>query len=937
MCDVVTARRMVMSENSEARPAFPASVDRFCITDVGSTTTKATLFVKEDAGWTFVRKEAPTTVEKPDEDVTIGVLNAIRGLEGDTGRKLIENDAPAVPFLCTSSAGGGLAMVVAGLVRHLTAESADRAALGAGAIVLDVMAMNDGRTPYRKIEDLKRHRPDMVLLAGGFDGDNISGPVYLAELIVESGLRPKLDPEAELDIVYAGNVNAREYAGKVFGSAYQFHPVPNIRPAGNRENPEPARKQIHELFMNHVMSQAPGYQKIKPWVASPIRPTPAAVANLLELVSRHTGQSIMVIDAGGATTDVFSAVGGKVFRTVSANLGLSYSIRNVAEVGGVGAIGDFAGVGLDRTEIWNRIGNKQLNPTEVPGNPDDMRIEWAAATVAIREAVRNHLEVMRAEEEGPPDPRPEVDALIRGPRRPWEKDLVPGGLLQLSLRDYDLVIGSGGILSHSPRSAAVMMLVDALQPEGVVEMAVDSAFIFPHLGVLAEVDEELARELFFTLGLVYLGTLYAPSGTGHETRPVTVRGETEAGQPIDIQVLPGEVRAIPLGRDRTLSVAVAGKDPVPLKGGACGLVVDNRPRPVSSGAHDLLPQEYPLPVQDIRVRGEARISRGAIRMRRELAIPGEVFVKVGETVRTDTLVARSSRQFLRPFFIDVAGPLGIPPEDTEKYLVKTVGERIDYGDVIARRPKKLVSFDVVRSNVRAVIERILPNGAVVARELPEMAREYVTVKAAQEIDKPGWQVRRFLRVEKGQEVERGQWLAAELSPHGIKYSASPVRGRVNRIDYGYGLVVVEPLLEELDVLAWLPGRVESLTPRGCEIAGEGTGITGVWGFGGEVSGPLVLGDGGRGDIVVRDFTDASSLTDLEGKGVAGLITGGLNLEDMIGAEPGFTVVMTDAYGLREMSREIHGVLETHQGRLALLDGTTQLRVGVKRPILILPA
>jgi uncharacterized protein (TIGR01319 family) len=928
-----------MTGRAQEPPGLSDTTDRFLITDVGSTTTKAILFAKEGDKWTFQRRESPTTVEKPHENVAIGVLKAIHALEKATGETLAVDGVPAVPFLCTSSAGGGLAMVVTGLVRHLTAESADRAALGAGAIVLDVIAMNDGRTPYRKIEDLRRHRPDMVLLAGGFDEDNISGPVYLAELIVESGLHPKLNPEAKLDIVYAGNVNAKNYTERVFGEDYEFHPVPNIRPAGDRENPDPARREIHRLFMNHVMSQAPGYERLKPWVASPIRPTPAALANLLALVSREMKKSVMVIDMGGATTDVFTAVDGKVLRTVSANLGMSYSIRNVAEVGGIGTIRDLAEESMDETDIWNRIGNKQLHPTALPASPEAMRLEWAVATTAIREAVANHLEVMKSGEEDSPGPRVDLDILIRGPRRQWEKELEPEGRLGLRLEEYDLLIGSGGILSHSPREAAAMMLVDALQPVGVVDLAVDSAFMFPHLGVLAEVNQRLARELFFSLGLVSLGTLYAPAGHEEKPAPLSLVGKTSSGRTVEETVGPGEIRAIPLGRDESFTItcgAGAETQEFAVRGGVCGMVVDNRPRPIRTGGHGLLRGGYTPPVRGITEEPEERVRRGQITMTRELAIPGDVFVTAGQRLETDTLVARSSRQFLRPFFIEVAGALGIPPEDTPRYLTKQVGDKIGIGDIIAKKSHRLFSLGVVRSNVKATIERILPNGTVVARELPEVAREYVTVKVGRDIGKPGWQVKPFLRVTQGQAVERGQWLAAEVTPHGIRYSPSPVRGRVNRIDHGLGFVVIEPLLEELEVRAWLPGEVEKTTEKGCVVRAEGTVIRGIWGMGGESGGPLTLGEPSSGAVVVRHSTDAHALAELEARGVAGLITGGLNLEDMIGAEPGFTIVMTDGFGEAEISEEVHRLMESREGGLVLVDGTTQMRVGVKRPMIVLP-
>ena len=70
-------------------------------------------------------------------------------------------------YISTSSAGGGLQMMVTGVVQNMTGESAQRAALGAGAIVIDVLASNDGRLPHEKIERIRTMRPDMILMSGG--------------------------------------------------------------------------------------------------------------------------------------------------------------------------------------------------------------------------------------------------------------------------------------------------------------------------------------------------------------------------------------------------------------------------------------------------------------------------------------------------------------------------------------------------------------------------------------------------------------------------------------------------------------------------------------------------------------------------------------------------------------------------------------------------
>ncbi|MDD3051655.1 MAG: glutamate mutase L, partial [Candidatus Cloacimonetes bacterium] len=160
---------------------------RIIATDCGSTTTKAILIEYVDGEYRqTVRGESPTTVEAPLNDVTRGVINAVEELQelaqlkyNDPEFKLVENGKLIIPrqgnngadaYVSTSSAGGGLQMMVTGVVAKMTGESAERAALGAGAIVMDLIASNDQRANYEKIERIRLLRPDMILMAGGVDG-----------------------------------------------------------------------------------------------------------------------------------------------------------------------------------------------------------------------------------------------------------------------------------------------------------------------------------------------------------------------------------------------------------------------------------------------------------------------------------------------------------------------------------------------------------------------------------------------------------------------------------------------------------------------------------------------------------------------------------------------------------------------------------------------
>ena len=266
-------------------------------TDCGSTTTKAILIENTGGKYRLThRGEAPTTVEAPFEDVTKGVLNAVLEIEELSGRRLIRKDNVITPqnnnegvdiYVSTSSAGGGLQMMVAGVVKSMSAESAERAALGAGSIVMDVLASNDGRKPHEKITRIRQLRPDMILLSGGTDGGTTNHVTELADILAASNPQPRLGQDYKLPIIYAGNNKAREAIENSLDSISDLDIVDNIRPVLEKENLEPSRDKIHDLFMEHVMAQAPGYKKLMGWTDAPIMPTPGAVGSLIEMIAER--------------------------------------------------------------------------------------------------------------------------------------------------------------------------------------------------------------------------------------------------------------------------------------------------------------------------------------------------------------------------------------------------------------------------------------------------------------------------------------------------------------------------------------------------------------------------------------------------------------------------------------------------------------------------
>lgn len=584
--------------------ADPESLQVILATDCGSTTTKAILIEKIDGVYRQTyRGEAPTTVEKPAADVTLGVVNSVTEVGELAGRRLIDEHGQIIRpargsegcdiYVSTSSAGGGLQMLVAGVVREMTAASAERAALGAGAIVMETLAANDKRKPFEQIQRIRELRPDMILLAGGTDGGTKSHVVQLAELIAPAKPQPRFGGQYKMPVIYAGNAEAAPLVEDVFRDSVELSIVPNLRPVLERENLGPARDRVHDLFLEHVMAHAPGYDKLISWADAPIMPTPGAVGDILKTIARLQGINAVGVDIGGATTDVFSVFGGVFNRTVSANLGMSYSISNVLAEATLPMILRWAPFDCDEKELRNRVKNKMIRPTTIPQTLESLMFEQAVAREALRLSYIQHKQF--------------ATTLVGVQRQRSIGDAFgqqSGPHTIVDNMALDLIVGSGGVLSHAPRmEQTALMLIDAFEPEGITRLAKDSIFMMPHLGVLASVHPRAAMEVFERDCLIYLGTCIAPKGkakagqvvcrfqfTGDVNKSGELRGE--------------ELRRILLGIGQTAEVSLepargfdVGAGPgvartATIHGGTVGVILDGRGRPLELPSDRGVGREY---------------------------------------------------------------------------------------------------------------------------------------------------------------------------------------------------------------------------------------------------------------------------------------------------------------------------------------------------------
>lgn len=563
-------------------------------TDVGSTTTKARLFHRKKGEWRFlVAGEAPTTVETPYEDVTLGVRNAIKEIEELTGHRILSMDGNSIAtpyngesgvdlYCTTSSAGGGLQMMVCGVMKNMTAESANRAALGAGAIVMDIISIDDGRRDFEKIKKIRQLRPDMILLAGGTDGGTLINVMEIAELIDVAEPKARLGIDYMLPLVYAGNIDARTNIEDLMGKSVALIIVDNIRPVLEVENIEPARRAIHELFMEHVMSHAPGYTKLMKWTDVDIMPTPAGEGLAIQLVSETFNKNVIGVGLGGATTNVYSIIDENFVRSVSANLGMSYSITNVLKEAGVDNIMRWLPFDINKRSVINRLANKMIRPTTIPQSLMDLIIEQSVAREAIRLGLDHH-KTIATRLKGIQIERTIADMFDQAIEETKVKMML-----------IDIIAGTGGILSHAPkRVQSMIIMIDAFQPEGVTRMFQDNVFMMPHLGVLSTVFRDAALNIFVKDCLIKLGTVIAPVGIDKPGKPVmTVDIEMPDGEILNKEIDFGEIERIslPEGDESKITIYPTNRFDVgegqgrvfktTVMGGKVGIILDARGRPI---------------------------------------------------------------------------------------------------------------------------------------------------------------------------------------------------------------------------------------------------------------------------------------------------------------------------------------------------------------------
>ncbi len=555
--------------------------DSLLAVDIGTIHTRATLFDVVEGRYRFLATgTAPTTVGFPFRDAGEGVRLAIDQLQEIAGRTLIgvdehlilpsQSDGSGVDtMVATISAGEALKTVIVGLLDDISVESARNLAATTYAQVLETLSLSDRRRTAVRLDALLRLRPDLVVIAGGTDGGASHSVLGLIEAV---GLACYLLPKDQKpEILFVGNHELEREIRASLESYASLHIAPNIRPALEFEQLDPAQSELGKVYRMSRARHTRGVQELDQLTGGRMSSTAGAFGRTVRIISSQNTKSkkgTLGVDVGASSITVAMALNSQLSMDVSADLGLGKNVTNILTASSIDEVARWLPFEIEPADLHNYVLQKSIYPGSLPATPEELALEQALACQMLYIAVRKAL-----------------------------RRLPPGLAQPISglLPPFEPIIATGSVFLKAPTfGQSMFMLLNALQPTGVTTIALDQNNLVAAIGAAAEINSLLALQALDSSNFLNLGTVISPVGKAPAGSPVLrIKAKFDDDHETSLDIKFGSIETIPLpiGQSATLSLqplnrfdvgmgGPGGSGSLKVKGGIHGVVIDARGRPL---------------------------------------------------------------------------------------------------------------------------------------------------------------------------------------------------------------------------------------------------------------------------------------------------------------------------------------------------------------------
>jgi hypothetical protein len=553
--------------------------------DVGSSTTRATLFDVVEGNYRFIAiGQSPSTTLAPFKSVAEGVLRAVENLQEITGRTfLTEQKTVIVPsqdgngvdsFVSTISAGPAVKTVIVGLLNDFSLQSVNRLARSTYARIVDSIGVNDRRDPETQIDSILKLEPDLVLIAGGTDGGSTSSVQKVIDIV---GLACYLlPPEKRPVVLYSGN---QAVTGEVKNSLEKwipsFHVSSNIRPALDVEDLQPASRELADVNIQIRKNQLGGVQDLSSMSAGNLLPTAYAEGRLVRFMSKVYGskKGILGVDIGASATTIAAGFNGELTLGVYPQFGLGEGVSGLLRYTSLENILRWIPLEIPVNYVRDYIHHKSLYPNSIPVTLDDLAVEQALTRQAL------YLAAAAINKEIPASVYRSASGL---------------------LPQFEPVIASGSAITNAPTLGQGLMLVlDAIQPVGITTIVFDQNHLLPAIGAAAGQNSMLPVQILESGAFQGVASVVAPVSCAKPGTPI-LRGRlvSKDGNETRFEINQGSLDLLPFPVEESgrlylqpIQHADIGFGPgrsgeVQINGTLLGLVIDARGRSLQLPAED---------------------------------------------------------------------------------------------------------------------------------------------------------------------------------------------------------------------------------------------------------------------------------------------------------------------------------------------------------------